>query len=319
MNPKVSVIVPVYNTEKYIARCIESILNQSFKDYEIILIDDGSSDNSGNICDYYSEIDNRIKVIHIENNGVSFARNYAINISNGKYITFIDSDDIIDSDMLKTLYELLINNEVDMALCSYKGKDNISLISKEDKLIKYTKEEACDMFFTNLEPFAPSFVWGRMIKKSLLKERKFREDIFLMEDALFNIELILNCNNGIIFTTKQLYYYIQREGTASNTFNKRRISSFYALEEILLIANKVNKKYEDEYLKIYSKLVLNILQDIIKYDFDGNREIYYEIAKKINKRYFKNIKSKDINIKNKVHLSILFINSNLYKYILKLL
>lgn len=117
MKPVISVIVPIYNVEKYLPRCIESILNQSFKEFELILVDDGSSDNSGKICDIYAEKDERVKVIHKENGGVSSARNVGIKAVNGEYIGFVDPDDYIDREMYKNLYELCENNNCDIGIC----------------------------------------------------------------------------------------------------------------------------------------------------------------------------------------------------------
>src|SRR4051812_34034895 len=114
MDPKISIIVPVFNVEKYIHDCLESILNQSFIDFELILVNDGSSDRSGVICDEYSKKDNRITVIHKENGGQSTARNRGIDLAKGDYIGFIDSDDWIDHDMYKVLYEKAIEIGADI-------------------------------------------------------------------------------------------------------------------------------------------------------------------------------------------------------------
>ena len=115
--PEISVIVPVYNCEKYIGKCIESILNQTFKDLELILIDDGSADESGKICDEYKIQDKRVKVIHEKNSGVSIARNVGINVAKGKYIGFVDSDDYLAPDMYESLYENLMKSHADVAIC----------------------------------------------------------------------------------------------------------------------------------------------------------------------------------------------------------
>ena len=116
---EVSIIIPVYNVEKYLSKCLDSIINQSFKNFELLLIDDGSSDNSGKICDEYAMNDKRIKVIHKKNEGVSRARNIGIDLSKGRYIMFCDSDDFVKRDWCKKLYDLQKNNLNSICLCGF--------------------------------------------------------------------------------------------------------------------------------------------------------------------------------------------------------
>ena len=119
MNKLVSIIIPVYNVEKYLAECIESVLKQTYQNIEILLIDDGSPDNSGKICDEYEEKDSRVRVIHKENGGVSSARNVGLEQANGEYITFIDSDDFVSESYIEELYIALENGNSDLAFCKY--------------------------------------------------------------------------------------------------------------------------------------------------------------------------------------------------------
>ena len=156
-----------------------------------------------------------------------------------------------------------------------------------------------------------------MIKKSVCDKVKFREDILLMEDALFSMELFLNCTNNIMFLNEYLYNYVQRAGSESKHFSKKRITSFYALEELLNLASSINHTYEIEFLKVYSRLILNILQDIICFDFENNKDEYLKISKALNKRYLKNIRCKNISNKNKIHLTILKLSPMIYKSILR--
>ena len=120
MLPKVSIIVPIYKVEKYLNRCIDSILNQTYKNIEVILVDDGSPDRCGAICDNYSKIDKRIKVIHKKNEGLAEARNAGIKIATGEYISFVDSDDFINKNMYKVLYENAIKYDADISMCQFK-------------------------------------------------------------------------------------------------------------------------------------------------------------------------------------------------------
>ena len=299
-------------------KCINSILNQTLKEIEIILVNDGSIDKSEIICEKYKNIDSRIKLINKENGGVSSARNHGVSIAEGEFITFVDADDFIEINMCEKLYTAAIENQCDIVMSGIKvvkSKEISYEFTGKSKV--YSKEEACKLFFYDIQPFSPNYAWGKMIRKSVCEKVKFREDIFLMEDALFSMELFLNCTNTIMFFNEYLYNYVQRAGSESKYFSKKRITSFYALEELLNLASSINHTYEIEFLKVYSRLILNILQDIIYFDFENNKEEYFKISKSLNKRYLKNIRCKNISNKNKIHLTILKLSPIIYKSILK--
>lgn len=320
MKTKVSVIVPIYNSERYIDKCIQSIINQTLRDIEIILVDDGSTDRSIEISNEYAKKDDRIKIIKQKNKGASSARNNGISIATGKFITFIDSDDFVEIDMLELLYNSAINNNCDIIFSGIKiiNDNDIEYRFTSNSKI-YTKQEVFKLFYFDNEPFSPNYACGKLIKRSICKKVKFREDIFLMEDALFSMELFINCESNIMFLNEYLYNYVQINGSASNRFSKKRITSFYALEELLNLAKIINIKYEKVFLKVYSKLILSILQDIISFDFKNNKKEYFKISRTLNKHYIDNIKSKDISYKNKIHLSIIRISPRLYKFVLNLI
>lgn len=137
--PKISIIVPVYKAEPYLKKCIDSILNQTFKDFELILVDDGSPDRCGEICDEYALKDSRIKIIHKENGGQSSARNVGLDIAQGEYIGFVDSDDWIEPDMYKKLFKVLKNDNVDMAICNINSIKDKKLRDRKKEKRKYIK------------------------------------------------------------------------------------------------------------------------------------------------------------------------------------
>ena len=205
MKTKVSVIVPIYNSELYIDKCIQSIINQTFKDIELILVDDGSTDKSIEISNKYAEKDKRIKIIKQKNKGVSSARNYGISIATGDFITFVDSDDFIEIDMLEILYNAAIYNNCDVVLSGIKiiKDNNIKYEFTKDSKI-YTKQEVFKLFYFDRQPFSPNYACGKLIKRSICNKIKFREDIFLMEDALFSMEVFINCSNNNIIMFKDL-------------------------------------------------------------------------------------------------------------------
>ena len=179
MEPLLSIIVPIYNVEQYLERCIESIINQTYKNLEIILVDDGSKDNSGTIADTYASKDNRIKVIHKENGGLSDARNHGLDQSKGKYIMFIDSDDFIDSSMCEILFETAEKYFSDIVSCNYyiyRNKNHISVhpmsIQEDEKV------------FSGIDIL--KYLTVKIVKFAFLKA-ECRKIILLLSDCLQNL------------------------------------------------------------------------------------------------------------------------------------
>ena len=194
--PLVSVIVPIYNTEKYLDRCIKSIVNQTYKNLEIILVDDGSTDNCPSICDNWAKIDSRINVIHQKNSGVSAARNAALDLASGEYIGFVDSDDFIEPDMYSLLVQKSVDTDAGCASCGFvfdyiDGRDSV-LIKSED-------------FVLNGEDILKNYIADKLIrpetankiyKKSLFDNVRFNPDIHYAEDLLINYELLKNAKTA---------------------------------------------------------------------------------------------------------------------------
>ena len=171
----ISVIVPIYKVEKYLKRCIESIINQTYHNLEIILVDDGSPDKCGEMCEEYSKKDKRIKVIHKENGGLSDARNKGLEIATGKYIGFVDSDDFIDKDMYKVLYNNLKNNNADMSICSiYQFENEEEIVkgyNKNETVITYNKQEMFNNFYDDL--LRNVVAWNKLYKADIFKDIKY--------------------------------------------------------------------------------------------------------------------------------------------------
>lgn len=224
--PEISVIVPVYNVENKIRRCIDSILAQTFSDFELILVDDGSPDRSGEICDEYAKIDSRIKTIHQENKGASAARNCGIKEAEGKYLSFIDSDDYVVEDFLSTLYQTIIKANADMAMCSYYSVSDYGRITES----KHRFADGCcldrkgiesqiysDIFF-NTNTTGYFSLWNKFFKKDLVKSNSILidESMSFGEDMLFLMEYLKSCNS-IAFSDMPLYYY---EALSTGLFNR---------------------------------------------------------------------------------------------------
>lgn len=221
----VSIIIPVYNVEKYINRCIDSVINQTYKNIEIILVDDGSTDNSGKICDSYEKKDERIKVIHKENGGLSSSRNVGIDLSRGDIITFLDSDDYLSSEYIEKSVELYNRHNADIVVLKMiYVAENINEEIKNNtipKIMEFNSEEAIEisLYQTYFSCCAP----GKIYNKKIFKDIRFPLDK-LSEDLAVCHEL-LGCAKKIVYCNEVGYYYRQRSMSIMHTFNIKRLDA----------------------------------------------------------------------------------------------
>ena len=227
MQPLLSIIVPIYNVEQYVDRCIQSILNQTYQNLEIILVDDGATDCSGVIADSYAAKDKRIKVFHKENGGLSDARNYGLEHVTGDYILFVDSDDFIVNIMCERLITVANNNNADIVSCNYyiyRGDDDISIHTMSVQYDKrtFTGMDMLRYYLLKTEPFDLNVVWNKIFKLDLFNgvvpvrfpKGRVQEDNFTI------FMLFLNANS-IVTVNEPLYYYVQRAGSIMATFTRR--------------------------------------------------------------------------------------------------
>lgn len=208
--PQISVIVPVYKVEPYLHRCVDSILNQTFTDFELILVDDGSPDNCPEICDSFAEQDVRIRVIHQNNAGLSAARNTGINAAQGRYVCFVDSDDLVSQDYCRVLYDLLNGTEYDFAFCGVcrfeDGREPAPGGNTDRNVVTNTEYTA--MQLRRQTEFG---VCNKLFRRELFEHIRFYPGK-LHEDVIFSADLLRSLRNGAIYTSRQLYDYRQREG-----------------------------------------------------------------------------------------------------------
>ena len=224
---KVSIIIPVYNVEMYLPRCLDSILNQIYTEWEAILIDDCSPDKSGEICDEYAKKDARFKVIHCEKNGgASVARNRGLEVATGDYITFIDSDDYVTEKYLRTLVKDLENNDADISQCGFyhvvngEIEENVKLIGATVYPVDvYTGEEAFGHCYGDGDPSIFNFLlWNKLFKKELLDGIRFKEGL-RCEDAIFISETLLKAKK-ISRSDKRRYYYCRHDDSVMGKMEK---------------------------------------------------------------------------------------------------
>lgn len=314
MEEKISVIIPVYNVEKYISRCLDSILDQSYCNIEIIIVNDGSIDKSGLICDEYSKQYDNIKVFHKENSGVSSARNLGIDKASGKYIAFVDPDDYIDKNMYKILYKSLIESKSDIAMSSfsYIRGDEIKDEDNTKDTIIFTKEEVLNRYFNGIKPFDSSFLWNKLFKKELFKEIRLDTELIIQEDTEVLLKIYNNIES-IVYVGVPLYFYLIREGAATEgKISKGKLTTDISLFKIYKYTEENLPKYKSNALANYVMYYFNIIVEIIK-NYEEYGEYYEILVKRFKKNYLKVLLDKNIIFKYKFHGTLIVLNKKLYK------
>lgn len=281
MDPVLSVIVPVYNVEKYLDRCVKSLLNQSFQDIEIILVDDGSTDSSGQMCDIWKTRDCRIKVVHKKNQGLGFARNSGIEIATGKYIAYVDSDDYILPDLFIKVIQRLEKTSADIC---YFGCIDIwtdhKLYGHPPKKLFYSSNETIEYVKAILGPIPQSTeflfggvsAWSGIVKRELLEKNciKFHsEREFLCEDIIYNLQVCMSCESIAIEPTC-LYCYCHNDTNSLTT--KYRADRFEAALKLYFYIREMLGNYvENE--EINERIIRSLMQNLI---VCVKQEILYE-------------------------------------------
>ncbi|WP_157764146.1 glycosyltransferase family 2 protein [Paenibacillus borealis] len=233
MKPLISIIVPIYNVEQFIKKCIDSIIYQTYRNLEIILVDDGSPDNCGRICDSYANQDNRIKVIHKKNGGLSSARNAGLNVATGNYIGFVDSDDWIEIDMFEKLLSVSEREDADIVQCGYN-----SVLENGKILRKYTSLN--ESYNNNKDVLAAYFsqtkinvvVWNKLYKRHLFDSIRMVEGR-LFEDTMVSFELVLSTKK-LVSIEGEYYNYLQRKSSImGSTYSSQKLDMIYAGNYVL--------------------------------------------------------------------------------------
>lgn len=262
MSPKISIIVPIYNAQKTIERCIDSILNQDFSDFELILIDDGSKDNSGKICDTYVGKDQRVRVIHKENSGVSASRNLALREAKGEYLQFLDADDWITPNATRLLTESMETNGCDMVIADFYRVIGERLSHKgsidEDGVL--SREEFANNMMENPADFYYGVLWNKLYKRSIIEKYQLcmNPKISWCEDFMFNLEYIRHCENIFVLQVP-IYYYVKTKGSLvsqSMSLTKTIKTKMMVFEYYNDFYKQVltEEEYEKKRLQIYSYL-----------------------------------------------------------------
>ena len=313
---EISIIVPVYDVEKYLENCIESILNQTFKDFELILVDDGSTDNSGKICDIYEKKDSRIKVIHKNNGGLSSARNAGLDIACGKYVGFIDSDDSIHPRMYEILYDLIKKYESDISCCNYKKIYDIF----KDEYENVNSLEVIEM--SNIEAIKNLYDKEIGVKLVIAFNKLYRNNLFdnirykvgrVHEDEFMAHRILYNCKK-ITYVDNELYYYLQREGSIMSQISyKRKVDTLLSKSDRMRFCNKVGlTSMSDNICKTYEFEFFNLYKQLLNEDSE-NAEFLKEIRRDFILNLYILLRQKDIHIKEKISCLIFAVSPKVYR------
>ncbi len=313
MQPKLSIIVPIYNVGDYLKKCIESVLAQSFSDFELILIDDGSTDQSGEICDAYAETDQRIKVIHKPNEGVSSARNTGIRAANGSYIGFVDPDDWISQEMYQTLYDLLQKTGSDIAICKFKREIDGNIVEPEkiEPIIKELNhiEALNELFKGQLYRFS---LCNKLFKKKCFEKISFPEGR-IHEDLSTTYKLFARADK-VVYTSYAGYIYVKREGSILNAaYARKRLQAFIGWQEIIEYMEIEYPTLLERVRASFTYWCIDNIHYVLQQVTDQNqRAEFLESIQGYTRKYKSGIiNNKFINVKGKVILSLFNIDIRL--------
>ena len=307
----ISVIVPVYNVEQYLEKCVDSIIRQTYKQLEIILVDDGSTDSSGQICDLYKEKDNRIVVIHKKNGGLSDARNVGIDIASGELLAFVDSDDWIDDDMYEVLYQSLIKHDADIAECSYRNicighideeTANTGACVVADKL--YAMEN--QLRWKDFRSIACNKIYKKYMFDNLhFPIGKLHEDEFTIYKTFYQAKKLVSID------LSKYNYVREREGSITSGFTERNLDKCEAMKEKLEFIRQKEDLYpiRNKMEQAYYWVIFDALDECFTKHIKGNR--VDAILDEIKRDYWNIIRS-DIHLSYKIQLNLLMVSHWLF-------
>lgn len=285
--PEISVIVAVYNASKYLDRCVNSILCQTFVDIEILLIDDGSNDSSAEMCDMYAAKDSRVRVFHKQNGGVASARQVGLNYSKGRFIIHVDSDDWQEPSMLEKLYDVAISYDADIVMCDF-YREYIGFRNY------ITQRPSYDIISDMLEGKIMGVLWNKLIKASYCKTVSFNPRMTYVEDLLFCLQIMLKANN-IAYLPCALYHYDNYSNT--NSLVKNYTSKSFDSEIILLKSLSLEQLYTQRRKKaFYYRYALAIYLALTNGVLESQKELF------IHRKELNNLLKTNLKLHQKIYL-----------------
>lgn len=304
-NPLISVIVPVYNVEKYVGRCLASIINQSYTNLEIIVVNDGSTDNSLSICEEFAAQDSRINLITQDNKGLSGARNTGLRHYTGEYVTFVDSDDWIHRHMIEYLYNVLIRHDGEMSLC---GSLRVSEDIIQDKQYKeleetiYSPEAFMELFLS--ERFTAC--WSRLFRKDIISGVEFPEGLNC-EDYIYMYEAIRRIQKGVIFVDIPLYYYYYNrpDSIVNDSFGIKKFDQYYSAKKLFDLVCEYTPQYKKQSLTRLAGAIVSLVNSARQHK--GFEEREKEMISTLRRNAFVFLLNKYIKWKMRVLLFVLIL------------
>lgn len=285
MKDLISIIIPVYNASNYLEKCLKCVINQTYKKIEIILIDDGSTDNSGEICDDFSNIDKRISVLHTKNKGQSSARNLGLKKAKGKYISFIDADDYVENDFIEYLYKNLIEQNVDISACGFSMVyDDGTVVNKNKKNIKMKMNRKESLKYLIINGYISDSPCNKLFKKALFTDILFPVNK-VYEDRRI-LPILFNKCNLVYYDSTVKYFYMQHQNSTTHNYNKIYQMIEATVERKKFIDNFYPelKKYTSQDLILAYLIVSNVL--ILKNDTNKYYNLHSELKYTIkNEKY----------------------------------
>lgn len=315
-NELISIIVPVYKVEKYLEKCVKSILKQTYTNLEIILVDDGSPDKCGQLCDELAKTDDRIKVFHKENGGLSDARNYGVERANGEYIGFVDSDDYIHECMYEELYKAIKKSGTSIAECGvtrvykntlrphYEGEDYFLVLDREGYLKEYLENKRLY-----------GSAWCKLIHRDLAKKIKFPTGK-IYEDAFYTLELLKTVDKYTLISGNYYYYYIRENSITTRSFSSKDMDYIEIMNEIEDYTLANFPIFKEQLLVRLTFAYISIFNQLLEVDNYKRKSEYKILKNKLKDNYFKVLSNKKAPKNLKAAMFLLSANERLYKFML---
>ena len=277
---KISVIVPIYKVENYLSQCVESIINQTYQNLEIILVDDGSPDRCPQICDEYALKDKRIRVIHKENGGLSSARNSGLDIATGDYVAFVDSDDWLDRDMYQNLINVINETQADIAVCRFRREKGMKAVAMDNNATKTITmfndyDDMCVHLLSSSQPSISFMVWNKLFSHEVISDTRFIEGQ-IYEDMYFDRNVLKRCTKLAFLDWVGYHYRVGRSGSTATFFKTKKINKFNEINKYIESFEKTGNTNAIAKFRLYG-LMSAIELYMSAWDNDGDSKIKSEI------------------------------------------
>ena len=313
--PLISVIVPVYNVEKFVGRCLTSIINQSYTNLEIIVVNDGSTDNSLSVCEEYAAKDGRIKLITQENRGLSGARNTGLRHYTGEYVTFVDSDDWIHQNMIECLYNVLIRHDSEMSLCASLRVSEETIPDKQHKELEGIARTR-DVFMKLFLNGTFTACWSRLFRKDIISGFEFPEGLNC-EDYIYMYEAIRRAKAIASINLPLYYYYVREDSIVNENFSLKKFDQFYSAKKLYELVKTHTPEYAKLSVTRLAGATVSLLSSSRKYKGFEDKEKELTTFLRSNPILF--LFNNQLNYKLRIVLFIYMLPKGLSKFIMKII